>query len=591
MPPKDKIYPTPKNPKETKKVLLRLLSYLSKEKKLLIIVFFLILISIAANVGSSYLLRPIINDYIMPGNIPGLIKMLFILGGIYITGIIASLIQYRILNKVGGRTVAKLRADLFSKMETLPIKFFDTNKHGELMSRYTNDMDRVSEVLTETLSDMFSNILSFIGIFILMVYISPLLTLTTIIVFPLMVFIAQKVVKKSRKFFKGQQKVIGDENGYIEEMISGQKVIKLFSREKIAEEEFDKYNEELRGIAEKAQLYSGMMMPLMQNMNTLNFVFVTIVGGLLAIFKGLDIGGLAAFLQYSRQFGRPINEIANQYNTLQAAIAGAERIFNIIDQVPENANDTKSPVKFENGIKGEIIFNDIYFGYNPEEPVLKGISLHAVPGKKIALVGATGAGKTTIFNIMPRFYDAQEGEILVDGISQDKIDRSILRKSMAIVLQDTHLFTGTVMENIRYGRPEATDNEVIEAAKLAAAHSFISRLPQGYQTELNDDGSNLSQGQRQLLNIARAAVADPPVLLLDEATSDVDTRTEILIQKGMDKLMEGRTSFVIAHRLSTVQNADEILVLENGKIIERGSHAELLAKKGKYYNLYTGQFD
>jgi ATP-binding cassette subfamily B protein len=581
----------PKNMKNAKRIIIRLFSYLSKEKKLLAIVFVLILVSITANIGSSYLLRPIINDYIIPGDISGLIKILFLLCIVYLTGIFASLIQYRILNKVGERTVAKIRYELFAKMETLPIKFFDTNQHGELMSRYTNDIDRVSEVLTETLTDMFSNILSFIGIFIFMLYISPLLTLTTIIVFPLMIFIANMVIKKSRIFFREQQKVLGKENGYIEEIISGQKVVKLFSREKIAEEEFDVYNEELRNKAEKAQLYAGMMMPLMQNMNTLNFVFVTIVGGLLAIFRGLDLGGLAAFLQYSRQFGRPINEIANQYNTLQAAIAGAERIFNIINQTPENINDTKKPLKLGNNIKGDIVLKDVYFGYEPEKPVLKGISLHAIPGKKIALVGSTGAGKTTIFNILPRFYDAQKGEIFIDGIPQKEIDRSELRKSMAIVLQDTHLFSGTVMNNIKYGRLDATDHEVIEAAKLSAAHSFIKRLPKAYETELTDDGSNLSQGQRQLLNITRAAVANPPILLLDEATSDVDSRTEILIQKGMDKLMEGRTSFVIAHRLSTVQNADEILVIENGKIIERGTHKELLEKKGRYHNLYTGQFD
>ena len=580
-----------KSPRESWKILFRLFSYLGGEKNLLIVVFILILISISANIAGSYLLRPIINNYIIPGDIPGLIKMLLVLAGVYVAGLIAAYIQYRILNKVGQRTVAKIRYELFDKMESLSISFFDKNQHGDLMSRYTNDIDRVSEVLTETLSDMFSNILSFIGIFLLMIYISPLLTLTTIIVFPLMIFVAQKVVKKSRVYFKGQQKALGDENGYIEEIISGQKVVKEFNREVIVEKEFDVFNEDLREKAEKAQLYSGMMMPLMQNMNTLNFVFVTIVGGLLSIFRGLDIGGLAAFLQYSRQFGRPINEIANQYNTLQAAIAGAERIFKIIDEVPENSKDVEGPIKLANGLKGEIIFENVCFEYNPGEPVLKGISLKAIPGKKTALVGSTGAGKTTIFNIMPRFYEIQDGKILFDGISQQDIDRSDLRKSMAIVLQDTHLFTGTVRENIRYGRLDATDEDVIEAAKLSAAHSFIQRLPNGYDTELTDDGSNLSQGQRQLLNIARAAVANPPILLLDEATSDVDTRTEILIQKGMDKLMEGRTSFVIAHRLSTVQNADEILVLEKGTIIERGNHQELLAQKGRYYELYTGQFE
>ncbi len=581
---------TPHKPKEARKILLRLFSYLSKEKKLLTFVFLLIIISIFCNVGGSYMLRPIINDYIMPGDIPGLFKMLCILIGIYLVGVLSNWLQARILNKVGERTVAVLRFDLFSKMEMLPIKYFDTNQHGELMSRYTNDIDKVSDALTNTISDLLSNIFSLLGIFALMVYISPLLTLVTLTIIPLMFLAANIVIKKSRKYFKGQQEALGVENGYIEEIITGQKVVKVFCHEKVAEKEFDVFNEDLQIKSEKAQLYSGMMMPLMQNMNTLNFVFVTIVGALLAIFRGLDLGGLAAFLQYSRQFGRPINELANQYNSLQAAIAGAERIFQVIDEISETVDDTKTPIVLPAKLQGDIMIKNIYFSYNPEKIVLKNISLHATQGRKIALVGSTGAGKTTIFNILPRFYDVQKGSVLIDGIDQQQLKRSDLRKSMALVLQDTHLFTGTVMENIRYGRLDATDEEVINAAKLAAADSFIKRLPEGYQTELKNDGANLSQGQRQLLNIARAAIANPAILLLDEATSDVDTRTEILIQKGMDKLMEGRTSLVIAHRLSTVQNADEILVIEEGSIIERGTHKELLERKGRYYELYTGQY-
>jgi ATP-binding cassette subfamily B protein len=582
---------TPEKPKETRKILWRLFGYLSNEKKLLVFVFLLIIISIFCNVGGSYMLRPIINDYIIPGNISGMFKMLGILAGIYLIGVLSNWLQARILVKVGERTVAILRFDLFSKMEMLPIQYFDIHQHGELMSRYTNDIDRVSDALTNTISDLLSNIFSLLGIFILMIYISPLLTLVTLTIIPLMFLVANIVIKKSRKYFEGQQKALGAENGYIEEIITGQKVVKIFCHEKIAEEEFDVFNNDLQEKSEKAQLYSGMMMPLMQNMNTLNFVFVTIVGALLAIFRGFDLGGLAAFLQYSRQFGRPINELANQYNSLQAAIAGAQRIFDVIDQIPETKDDTQTPVKLSGNIKGDILIKDIHFGYNPDKEVLKGISLHAQPGKKVALVGSTGAGKTTIFNLLPRFYDIQKGEILIDGVPQQELKRSDLRQTMALVLQDTHLFSGTVMENIRYGNLNATDEEVINAAKLAAAHSFIMRLPQGYQTELKDDGGNLSQGQRQLLNIARAAIANPAILLLDEATSDVDTRTEILIQKGMDKLMEGRTSLVIAHRLSTVQNADEILVIENGTIIEHGNHQQLLKEKGHYYELYTGQFE
>lgn len=574
---------------ETKKILLRLLSYLSKEKGLLLFVLFLIIISTVSSVMSSYLLRPIINTAIIPGDVQKLISMLLLLGGVYLAGIAATWIQYRILNQVGQRTVAKLRNDLFTKMDKLPLKYFDSHQHGEVMSRFTNDIDRVSEALTETLSDMLSNILSLVGILVMMIYISPLLTLTTLIIIPVMFLVARLIIKKSKQYFQGQQKALGETNGFIEEIITGQKVVKVFSHEKIAEEEFNEFNENLRNKAEKAQLYSGMMMPLMQSMNTLSFVFVSIIGGLLAVFRGFDLGGLAAFLQYSRQFGRPINEISSQYNNLQAAIAGAERIFQLMDEVPEDIADTTEPVQLTGPVQGKITLKDVDFAYNPETPVLHEISFEAIPGKKIALVGSTGAGKTTIFNIVPRFYDIRQGNILIDNIDQKKYARSDLRKNMALVLQDTHLFSGTVMENIRYGRLTATDEEVVAAAKLSAAHSFISKLPEGYRTELKDDGANLSQGQRQLLNIARAAIADPPILLLDEATSDVDTRTEKLIQKGMDQLMKGRTSIVIAHRLSTVRNADEILVLEHGRIIERGNHQQLLDHKGRYYQLYTGR--
>lgn len=576
-------------PIEAKKTFFRLMTYLAKDKKLLIVIGSLIIISIGCNLVGSYMIRPIINNYIIPGNYEGLLHILIILGVIYLIGVAAVYIQYRLLNRIGQRAVTRMRTDLFKKMEKLPIKYFDTHQHGDIMSRYTNDIDQVSNALTDGLSDMLTSSLMLIGIFTLMIYISPILTLATLITIPLMFLSAKTIVTRSKKYFKAQQDTLGDTNGYIEEMISGQKVIKVFGYEKKVEQDFEQLNQKLNEKSKKAQFYSGMMMPVMQNLNTLNFVVVTIVGGLLAIFRGFDVGGLAAFLQYSRQFGRPINELAGLYNSIQAAMAGAERIFQVIDEAPEQ-KDAPDAMTL-NEVKGDLEMKDVYFGYKQDKLILKGVSLHATPGTKIALVGETGAGKTTILNMLPRFFDIKSGEITIDGISIHNIKRESLRQSMAIVLQDTHLFTGTVCENIRFGRPEATDEEVIQAAKLTAAHSFIKRLPKGYHTMLENDGANLSQGQRQLLNIARAAIADPPILLLDEATSNIDTRSELLIQKGLDKLMEGRTSIIIAHRLSTVRNADRILVLDDGQIIEQGTHTELLNLKGKYYSLYQEQFE
>lgn len=575
-------------PRAGKQTLLRLASYLVCDRMLLVLIGGLIVISIAANLGGSYLLRPIINRYIIPGDFIGLANMLGVLLGVYLVGGAAVYIEYRLLNKIGQQTVTRMRADLFRKMEHLPIDYFDTHQHGDLMSRYTNDMDRISDALTDSLSDMLSSALTVAGIFVLMLVISPILTLVTLVTVPLMFWGARGIVRKSRKYFKGQQESLGMVNGYIEEMVSGQKVVKVFGHEEKTEEDFDVLNRDLKTKSLKAQFYSGLMMPVMQNLSTLNYVLITIVGALLAIFQGFDVGGLAAFLQYSRQFGRPINELASLYNSIQAALAGAERIFEVIDEQSE-APDLPGAVELK-AVKGEVVMKEVWFGYHPEKMILKGISFQVPAGCKIALVGATGAGKTTILNMLPRFFDIRSGEIRIDEEEIRTIRRESLRKLMAIVLQDTHLFTDTVRENIRFGRLEATDEEVVAAAKLTAAHSFIKRLPHGYDTLLEDDGANLSQGQRQLLNIARAAVADPAILLLDEATSNIDTRSEILIQQGLDQLMRGRTSLIIAHRLSTIRNADMILVMEHGQIVERGTHEELLRMKGKYFTLNQEQF-
>ena len=576
-------------PKNSKQVIYRLWQYLSREKSLLLFIVVLLLINTGATLMGSYLLRPIINNYIIPHNIPGLIRMIFILLGIYILGSLAAIWQNRMMIKVAQKTVSVIRTDLFGKLQSLPLRFFDSTNHGDLMSRFTNDVDNVSDSLNTSILQLFSSAITLTGIFTLMVYISPTLTLVTLFIVPLMLWIAARIIKKSKNFFISQQVSLGTVNGYAEEMIRGQKVVKLFCYEENTSADFEKINYDLRNKATKAQYYSGVMMPVIQNLNTVNFALTATVGGLLAIFRGLDLGGLAAFLQYSKQFWRPVNEISSQYNTLQSALAGAERIFQIIDEAPE-IPDSPEAVPLIN-VKGDVQFKAVTFSYDSGKVILKNISFGAKAGQKIALVGSTGAGKTTIINLLPRFYDIQSGQITIDGTDIQKIQRSSLRRSLSMVLQDTHLFTATVMENIRYGRLEATDQEVIDATILAGAHSFIQRLPKAYQTILHNDGTNLSQGQRQLLNIARATVARPPILILDEATSSIDTRTEQIIQKGMDQLMQGRTSFVIAHRLSTVRNADEILVMENGEIVERGTHETLLALKGRYYELYTGQFD
>ncbi len=576
-------------PKNSRQTIYRLWKYLQKEKALMFIILGLLLINTACTIAGAYLLRPIINQYIIPHDIPGLTRMTLVLLAIYVAGSLASIWQNRLMIKAAQKTVNTIRRDLFDKLQFLPVKFFDTNSHGELMSRFTNDVDNVSDSLNTSITQFLNSALTLSGIFVMMLYISIELTLITLVMVPFMLWVASRIIKKSKAFFTMQQISIGSVNGYVEEMIKGQKVVKVFSYEGHAAQTFENINYDLRDKATRAQLYSGIMLPVIQNLNTINFGLTAAIGGLLAVTKGLDIGGLAAFLQYSRQFGRPVNEISNQYNSLQAALAGAERIFQVLDENVEPA-DSSDAVDMQNA-KGDVKLTDVTFSYNPEKIILKHISLHAAPGQKIALVGSTGAGKTTIMNLLPRFYDVQSGMIEIDGTNIKNIKRKDLRRLLAIVLQDTHLFTATVMENIRYGNLDATDEEVMNAAKLTGAHSFIMRLSKGYETILENDGGNLSQGQRQLLNIARAAIAKPAILILDEATSSIDTRTEQIIQQGMDSLMKGRTSFVIAHRLSTVENADEILVLENGEIIERGNHLSLLKQKGRYFELYNTQFD
>jgi len=576
-------------PKNVKGTMRRLWEYLKKSTGALFVVFFLVLISTGASLLGSYFIRPLINSYIIPRNFKGLLPMLILLAFIYVAGVVATYLQNRMMIAISQKTVWEMRTDLFNKIQSLPLRFFDTHVHGELMSRFTNDMDNVSNSLNNAISQLFSSTITVVGTLSLMLFISPLLTLVTLVVMPLMLSVARWVIKRSRNYFAAQQRSLGAVNGFIEEMMEGQREVKVFCRENEARAQFEVLNEQHRQNATKAQLFSGMMMPLMANINTINYAFSSAIGGVLAVSGVLDIGGLGAFLQYARQFSRPVNEISNQINIIQSALAGAERMFEIMDEVPE-AEDDKEAVELKD-VKGDVRFDHVTFSYVPGKTVLKDISLYAKPGQKIAFVGSTGAGKTTVTNLISRFYDIDEGSITVDGIDIKKIKKDSLRRSLGMVLQDTHLFNGTIMDNIRYGRSEASDEECIEAARMASADAFIRHLPEGYQTVLTSDGANLSQGQRQLLSIARAAVADPPILILDEATSSIDTRTERMIERGMDKIMEGRTTFVIAHRLSTVRNANAIMVIENGEIIERGDHDDLLKQKGRYYQLYTGQFE
>ena len=603
-------------PKNMRGTLRKLMRYLGRYKAHLALVVILLFISSACTVGGSYLIKPLINDYILPGDFPGLAKMLGLMALVYIVGAVCSFGYARIMVHVSQNTVAKIRADLFDKMQGLPLKYFDAHTHGELMSRYTNDIETVSEALNNSFASVISCSLNFLGTIAMMLVLSPVLTLITFGALAVMLAVVKAVGGRSRQYFAAQQKAVGEVNGYIEEMIEGQKVIKVFNHESAAKEGFDQRNEAYRQAGTRAQIYAGIMMPVMGNLSYINYAVTCCVGGLLAIRSG-DLGGLAAFLQYTRQVSQPITQISQQVNTILSAVAGAERVFEVMEAQPEvdegkvtlvrvteGRDGSLTKADFDTGawawkkpdgelapLRGDVRFDHVVFGYDEDQTVLHDVSLFAKPGQKIAFVGSTGAGKTTITNLINRFYEIRSGTITYDGIDVRDIEKDSLRRSLGVVLQDTHLFTGTVADNIRYGRLEATDEEVEAAARLAGADGFIRHLPHGYQTVLSGDGGSLSQGERQLLNIARAACANPPVLILDEATSSIDTRTEKLIEKGMDRLMAGRTVFVIAHRLSTVRNAKAIMVLEQGEIIERGDHDDLIAQHGRYYQLYTGQME
>ena len=574
-------------PRDTKATMKRIIRYLEIYRLKLIIVFFCVLVSSVTTLAGSYMIRPILNSVVAGDGVSVLIRNLVMMGCIYALCVAATFYQKQVMIKISQTVLYTMRRDLFNHLQKLPVRYYDGHTTGEIMSRFSNDIDNIGNMLDNSITVLMSSVISFVGTLALMLYTNVWLTLVTIVMLPIMMKASTSILKRSQKFFKAQQAALADANGYIEETISGQKVVKVFNHEPVARKEFGVLNRDLRDKQVKAQFLSGIVMPVNINLNSINYALNTVLGAYLCIAHGFDIGGLAVSINYSRQFGRPINELSNQMSVILSALAGAERVFAVLDTrpEPEDAPDAVCPEH----IRGDVVLKNVSFGYEPEKVILKNISLYAKPGQKIAFVGSTGAGKTTITNLLTRFYDISQGEITIDGIPLQSLQKSCLRRNIAMVLQDTHLFTGTVMENIRYGRLDATDEEVIAAAKIANADGFIRHLPDGYNTVLEGDGSNLSQGQRQLLNIARASVSRAPILILDEATSSVDTRTERQIDQGMDELMKGRTTFVIAHRLSTVRNADAIMVLEHGEIIERGTHEELLALGGRYYELATGK--
>ena len=613
-----------------KGTLKRLLSYVLKNyKKQFIFVFVCIIISSIASVAGSLFLQTLIDDYITPllkdknPVFTELLQILTVMGTIYVVGILASYLYSRLMAVVSQGVLRDIRNEMFTKMERLPIRYFDTNTHGDIMSHYTNDTDTLRQMLSQSLPQVITSVFSIIAIFCSMVYLSPMLT-GFVIVFTLLTLIVTKTItSKSAKYFLKQQYALGKVNGYIEEMLNGQKVVKVFTHEKQAKKDFDKLNEQLNENMYHAHKFINILMPIANNLANLQYVCIALIGTVLTINGtiALSIGTIVSFLQLSRNFAQPINQVMNQFNSIVMALAGASRIFTMMDEEPEQDDGYVTLVKVhiqEDGsmietnddsgtwawrhphhdgriefieLKGKIDFENVTFGYTPDKIVLHDISLYAKPGQKIAFVGATGAGKTTITNLLNRFYDINSGKIRYDGINIEKIKKDDLRRSLGMVLQDTNLFTGTIKDNIKYGKSNATDDEVIQAAKLANADNFIRRLPNGYDTMLTGNGAQLSQGQRQLLAIARCAINNPPVMILDEATSSIDTRTEKIVQDGMDKLMEGRTVFVIAHRLSTVRNSKAIMVLDHGHIIERGDHNQLIEQKGQYYQLYTGAFE